>query len=298
MAQYEFFAVAPSGVSTVFVPAFRHGGTIIGNHVRPNFIHVGIVAEIDHIWREAAAGAHIYFEGDHVSFFSEAFMRFQKTEKFKMDETAFYSEAFHRRPSCLPYIFGKILDNVVNGVVFVIYDIHDGVGSDIAGLKHRITIRVNDGIVGIYFGIDKFFHNIGDAGQLSHKEALQFFVVFKLISMAGAYAVVRLCDNRITGVGNEFLAGFQRVSHTIAGNGNAGFLIVFLHSRFEFDTRDILGSKTCCDVKFRAQFCVALQPVFIVGFQPVDLTVLVYKKCNASVYFLIIFQTIYFVIFI
>ena len=51
-------------------------------------------------------------------------------------------------------------------------------------------------------------------------------------------------------------------------------------------------------MEFSPEAGIPLQPVFIVGFQPVDLSVLENQESNAAVHFLIVFKAANFVILV
>ena len=76
------------------------------------------------------------------------------------------------------------------------------------------------------------------------------------------------------------------------------FLIIFLHLGFELDTRDILNLEPALYVEITAELCILFQPVFVVGLQPVYTPVFVDKEGCSTVHAVIVFQTVYLVVFI
>ena len=199
------------------------------NHISPDFIYICAVAEINHIGSEAAAWAHVYFQRDDVAFFSKSFVGLQETEKFEMYKAAFHTKAFYCFAPGIPYVGGKRFDNVVNEISGVVYDIHDRVRGYISGLEHRITIGIYDGIVGTYFPVNKFFHNIRNTRQHSFKKRSQLGVAIKLKGVGCADAVIRLGNHGIPDFFNEFFTAVQIINQMAAGCGYAGLLIIFFH---------------------------------------------------------------------
>ena len=84
----------------------------------------------------------------------------------------------------------------------------------------------------------------------------------------------------------------------IPGSLDTGLLVVRLHTGLELDPVHILQLVTGSDIEFRAQSSVAHQPIFVVGFQPVDLAVLIGEEGNCLEHLVVIFQAGYLVIFV
>ena len=96
----------------------------------------------------------------------------------------------------------------------------------------------------------------------------------------------------------NFFAARKIVYHVVAGGGNARFLVVFFHLALVLDAGHILGLETGGDVEIGAQGSVPLQPVLVVGFQPVDAAVLECKERHRAVDLIVIFQAADFVVLV
>ena len=84
----------------------------------------------------------------------------------------------------------------------------------------------------------------------------------------------------------------------ITCHGNARLHIIFFHLRFILYPWHIFYLKTTADIKICAQFCIPFQPILIIGFQPINTTMLKGQKCHSPIYFILILQTADLIIFI
>ena len=180
----------------------------------------------------------------------------------------------------------------------MIYNIHDGHRCDVTRLKHRLTVGVNDRIVGIYFTVYILFHDINRIWPFQIKKLLHLLFVFDFEGMRSPHTIVRFGNYRIIDLLRKCQTVLQRIHHMITRGRDSRLCIVFLHLRFELNARDIFFLKTAGDVKICTKLRIALQPVFIVGLQPVDSSVFVSQKCYRPVDFLAVFQITYLVILI
>ena len=135
---------------------------------------------------------------------------------------------------------------------------------------------------------------LGLVGQ----EGFQLGVAGQLVGIGSAHTVVRLDHHRVAHFLHELLAACQIVHHVIAGGGDAGLLVILLHLALVLDAGHIRGLEAGSDVEIGAQGGVPLQPVFIVGLQPVDGTVLEGKKGHSAVDLIVVFQTAHLVVFV
>src|SRR5699024_10448434 len=117
--------------------------SVISYHVRPYLINVRRPGKIHHIRSETAAGTHIHLQADKVSLSSQSLLIFQKSEKLKVNEPASDPETFHRRPSRLTGIAGKVLQDIKYGIIFIVHDIHDRNRSHVAGFKQRLPAGID-----------------------------------------------------------------------------------------------------------------------------------------------------------
>ena len=111
--------------------------------------------------------------------------------------------------------------------------------------------------------------------------------------MRSAYAVVRLCYDRIAYFLDKFQRAFQLVYHMVTGYRDTSLDVEFLHLGFELDTRNVLYLEPGSDMELGTQVSIALQPVFIIGFQPIDLAMLVDEEGNSAVNLIIVLQAAY-----
>ena len=146
--------------------------------------------------------------------------------------------------------------------------------------------------------MDEFFHDVGDGFVAFPEEFGQILVVGELVGVAGAHAVVRFHHHGIAHFGDEGFAGVPVVHQMVARHRDAGFLVVFLHFGFVLDAGNVGDLEAAGDVEVGAQLGVAFQPVFVVGFQPVDAAVFEDEEGHGAVHFVIVFQTGNLVVFV
>ncbi len=79
-----------------------------------------------------------------------------------MYEAAPYIETFDRGTACQPDITGKLLHDIKERIVLVVHDIHDGDRCHISCFEDRISVGIDDGIVGIYLRDYELLHYIGN----------------------------------------------------------------------------------------------------------------------------------------
>ena len=80
--------------------------------------------------------------------------------------------------------------------------------------------------------------------------------------------------------------------------GDSRLLEKFLHAGFFLVGVHIPAAQSGEDVEIRPQGSILLQPVLIVGLQPVNAAVLEDEKCHGPVHFVLIFQAADFVVFV
>ena len=81
------------------------------------------------------------------------------------------------------------------------------------------------------------------------------------------------------------------------GRLQAGALEIFLHDGFILETRHLPGFQAGVDVEISPEPGILLEPVFIVGFEPVDPAVAVSEIAYSPHHFIVIFQGLHLVIF-
>ena len=210
-----------------------------------------------------------------------------------MDESALHAKALDGGTSGGAGILGQILDDIVDGVIVVVDDVHDGHRADVARLKDGVAATVDDGIVAVDLGMDELLHDVGEVGvigALVEQEALQLLIAGQLMGIGGTHTVVRLDHHRIAHLVDELPAAFQVVHHVVTGGGDAGLLVILLHLALVLDAGHILGLEARLDVEVRAQGRIPLQPV--------DAAILEGEERHRTVDLVIILQTADLIVFV
>ena len=104
-------------------------------------------------------------------------------------------------------------------------------------------------------------------------KCFQLGKVFQLVGGLGPAAVVRLYDDGVADFLNKSPRRRKRADHMMARHRHPGGDVAFLHAAFVLDALDKIVFSTGIDVKVGAHLGVHFQPVFVVGFHPVDLAV-------------------------
>ena len=113
-----------------------------------------------------------------------------------------------------------------------------------------------------------------------------------------AHTVIGLYHHRVAHLVDELLAALEVIHHVVASGGDASLLVVLLHLALVLDAGHIGGLEAGGDVEIGAQGCVPLQPVFVVGLQPVDAAVLEGEERHGAVDLVVVFQTAHLVVFV
>ena len=111
--------------------------------------------------------------------------------------------------------------------------------------------------------------------------------------MGRADAHVRLDNDRISDFRDKSLSGFPAGYHMLPGCRDPCFQVQLLHQAFFLDETDSVGTDARGNVEIRPQPCVLLQPVFIHGLDPIDLSVFPGKERDRPVHLVIILQAVY-----
>jgi hypothetical protein len=80
-------------------------------------------------------------------------------------------------------------------------------------------------------------------------------------------------------------------------SGNACLGIIFLHCRFALEAFDGSRADTCGNIEIGAELRILFKPIFIVGFDPIDLTVFEGEESHCAENFVVVFERAYLVIF-
>ena len=301
MAVNEALAIPAASKGAVVVLTHRHIGTAESNHVRPDLVHVGGTGKVDHVRGKAAAGAHVDFQRHDLTFFAHAGLIIGHAEELEVDKAALHPKALDGGTACGAGVLRQILDDVVDGVVIVVHDVHDGHGAYVARLKDGVAVGVNDGIVAVHLGADELLHDVSHIRVfffLVGQKFFQFLVAGKAVGIRSAHAVVRLDYHRVAHLRHKGLAARKVIHHVVAGGGDTGLLIVLLHLALVLDAGHIRGLEAAGNVEIGAQGGIPFQPVFIVGLQPVDAAILEGEKGHGAVYLVVVFQTVHLVVLV
>ena len=293
----EGLAVAASGEGAEIMFAEGLGGTVEGDHVRPDFVHVRGIGEVHHVRGIAAAGAHVHFQRHHLAFFADVLVAGQ-AEELEVDKAAAHAEAFHRRAARGAHVRREVPDDIVQGIVVVVDDVHDGVGRDVAGLEQRLAMAVDDRVIARDHRGDELLHDVRDIGMLFAQEPAQFILVAELVRVRSADAVVRLHDDRPADLADECHAAFEVVHDVPARRGDAGVPVILLHAALVADAVQVAFLPAAGDMEVRTQHRVVCDPVFVVALQPVDAAVLADKEGHGAVNLVVILQGADLVVFV
>ena len=288
VAELEVLAVAAAGEGAEVLLAAGFQGGVIRDHVGVDLVHVGGVGEVHHVRGEAAAGAHVDFQGHDVALLAHVGMIGGQTEELEVHEPVLDAEGLHRRAAGLAGVLRQLVDDVVDGVVAVVDHVHDGVGGHVAGLEDGVAVGVDDGVVAVDLGGDELLHDIGHMGFLGVDEIAQILIGLELVGAGCAHAVVGLDDDGVAHDVDELLALIEIVHDVVAGGLDAHGLVVGLHLGLVLDALHVRNLEAGGDVEVGAQHGVALQPVLVVALQPVDAAVLADEERHGAVHLVVV----------
>ena len=180
-------------------------------------------------------------------------------------------------------------------IALLAHDVQHWGGEDVGGVEQRHAMAVGHSVKADDGAVDEFFHNIRYGVGLS-VESLQFLQVPQLIGCLGAAAVIGLDDDRVAHLFDEGLGRRQRADHMVARHRHTGCNVAFLHLALVFDALDEVVLCTGGDVKVGAHLGIHFQPIFVVGFQPVDLTVMEGEIGHSPQHLIVIAQVVHAVI--
>ena len=218
-----------------------------------------------------------------------------------MNETTFYIKGLYGSPASLTGILWQILENIENTVVLVINNIHNAHRGYIASFKNRIALGINNGIIAVYLCPDKFLHNVlGGIVILVplFKEETQLLIITDFEGIGSTYTIIWLDYYRVMYQIYKSLGIIPFLNQMPSGCSDASLGIIFFHFGFVFDARNILIVEAGSNLKITAEMSIPLQPILIVGFQPVNFAVFVLEKGYSPSYLVIIFQRGNLVVFI
>ena len=252
--------------------------------------------KIHHVRRVAARRTHVDLQGDKIPNLAEVRPRLREAEKLKVDKAAAHAEGLDRRTSALAQLRRQLVEHIIGKLLVLVDDVCDGRRKGRRGLKQRLTVGVYDRVIGVNVAEDKFLHHIGHV-RLDTEKLLQIRVALQLPGVCRADADVGLDDHGIAAdlAQKSFRCGLIR--HAVgAGGGHAGGGIECLHAGLVLPGGDLRRQHTGDDVKILAQAGILLQPVFVVGLEPIDAPVLEREERHRAVHLVIILHRIHAVI--
>ena len=137
--------------------------------------------------------------------------------------------------------------------------------------------------------VDIFLHDI-ERFILGGEEIIQFIIAFELIGMGRAHAVIRLDDDRIAHLGDEVLAAGVIAHQMPARRFNTRLGVIRLHRGLKLHRLHICRLEAGFDIECGAQRGVALQPILIIAFQPINFSVLIGQKSDGAEDLIVVFQ--------
>ena len=109
IAQAEGFSVPTAYKGAEGVLALFLCGAVEGDHVGPNLINIRRVCIIHHVRAEAAAGAHVDLQRNHVALFAHAGLILRQPEELEVYEAALHAEALDRGTARTAGILRQVL---------------------------------------------------------------------------------------------------------------------------------------------------------------------------------------------
>ena len=146
--------------------------------------------------------------------------------------------------------------------------------------------------------MNELLHDVQHIGLAFGEKFLQLVVIFDFPSVGGTHAVVRLGHHRVPHLFNKGAGGGGAGHQMPPCGGNARLGVGGLHFGLVLDEGHVLGLETGGNVEIGAQAGVPLQPVFVVGLQPVDAPMLERQKRHSAIHLIVVFQIGDFVIFV
>ena len=297
MAVEVGLAVAAAGVGAEVLLALRLAGLVEGYHIGPNLEHVRAVGKVHHVRRVASRRAHVHFQAHVVALLAQAGAVAVQLEELQVHEAALDTEGLDGSAAHGSEFGGHGLVGPIAGVQVAMDDLHDGRGEDGVVLEHRFAIGIENGIVAYQKAGDELLYHKAAGVGMGREPGFQLCVALDLEGAAGAHAVVRFGDDRIAGLfGEGFHLGQAFRALDLAGRGNAAQGVVLLHLALVLDGGDVVVLDARGNIEVRAQAGVLLQPVLVVGLNPVYLAPLVGQPGYGTVHLVVVLQVVHLVV--
>ena len=290
------FPVLAAGVNAAAVLCSRGNAPLaVDDHVRPNLINVRAVREIHHVRRIAAGRAHVDFERDEIADAAQAFPRLRQAEKLQMHEAPPRAERRDGLPPERPQRLRNVLAHVIRQIQVEIHDVHDRRRPDRHRLEQNVAVPVRNRVEGTDVPAHEFLHHVGLPRQIFEKAAQLVFPVQRP-RVRRADADVRLDDEREPDFPRERARVLKRRRPPETRRRHAARGVKRLHRRLALVGADFVRADARPHVEIRAQPRVLLEPVFVVGFDPVDLPVFEREKRDGAENLFVVFHVVHAVI--
>ena len=156
--------------------------------------------------------------------------------------------------------------------------------------KNRLTLPVRNAVIRFDGTWYIFLHNVLYLRQMIIK-FMQLILIFQLVGRIGADTVVRLDNHRITSLFDKCQTRLPIRNQMPARSSDPSFFIQGFHLALVFNKRNGFVAHTAGHIEIGAQLRILHQPVFIVGFNPVNPAITKRKKSTGLINLIIIFQT-------
>ena len=153
-----------------------------------------------------------------------------------------------------------------------------------------------DRIVGDNIPGDKFLHDIWNGREIPEK-GVKLLLVVQPAGIAGPHAGIRLDNYRITNLLQKFFRRLPCPDSVAAGGRYAGLGVIRLHAGLASESGGGPFIRAGGDMEICAEPGILFQPVFIIGFQPVNFPIFKGKKGHCAKHLTIILHAVHTVIF-
>jgi len=184
---------------------------------------------------------------------------------------------------------------VVEHVELIVDGFHNAFVKDEGVHEHHIAVAVHEAVKSVDLTFNEFFHDVIRV-RLGFEEPVQVGVALDFVSVGGAHTIVRLGADWIAGFLDEDFGFFRSFYDFAAGHRDIGAFENFLHFGLEFNTRHILSFEAK-DVEVRSKLGILLEPVFIVGLNPVDFAVFEGKITAGLEHLAVVFHVVHLEVF-
>ena len=290
--------VAAACIGAVVLLALLLAGFVEDHHVRPDLEDVGGMRKVHHVGSISSRRAHVYLQADVVTLLAEALAVAVQLEEFQVDEAALYAEGLDRAAADRGKLGRDRLVGPVAGLGIGVDDLHYGRGENAVVLEYRLAFSVVDRVVTHqetrYELLDDESAVVVGVGQ---EPVGELRPVVDLEGPGSAHSAVGFGDDGESGLLDECLhLRLALRALDLAGGRDAAKSIVLLHLGLVADGGHAVALDAGSDVEVGAQTGVLLQPVFVVGLDPVYLAVFVGEPGDGAVHFAVILEVVDFVI--